>query len=310
MRRVAVSIAGASVHRATELADQQVCAPCSCGLAKRDDITDRRQAPAAQDELDVPRPEIGAHVNAATGLATEDPTEDPPTRPIPPRGEVPGSARGLDVLPAVTIIWHPDLDRVGEIAPLTELLENEVAPLTSRFSSRSAIKLPPLRERRGDVGVLLVHFLREKMGDSELHRLQVLDQKSRDWLSVEDIAAVALSPLSENVRSLEGLAADLASAAMGTPRGDAHTVVATFLNRHPPDSGPVEKPAAPPTPSGQRDELTSDQLLAALEKYGLESHPRRTAAARFPLDFFAVAAQVPGASSSSRHLDSRTSPGN
>jgi DNA-binding NtrC family response regulator len=99
----------------------------------------------------------------------------------------------------------------------------------------------------------------------EAHRLQVLDQKSRDWLSAEDIAAVALSPLSENVRSLKGLAEDLASAAMGTPRGDAHTVVAKFLNRHPPDSGPVENPVAPPTPSGQRDELTSDQLLAALE---------------------------------------------
>jgi hypothetical protein len=72
-------------------------------------------------------------------MAIEDPTEDPPTRPIPPRGEVPGSARGLDVLPALTIIWHPDLDRVGEIAPLTELLENEVAPLTRRDAPPSRV---------------------------------------------------------------------------------------------------------------------------------------------------------------------------
>jgi two-component system, NtrC family, nitrogen regulation response regulator GlnG len=137
--------------------------------------------------------------------------------------------------------------------------------LYNRFSNRSAINLPPLRERREDVGVLLVHFLRDEIGDSELHRLQALDQENRTWLSPLDIAAVALSPLSKNVRSLKGLAENLADAAMDTPPGDAHTVIADFLNRHPPDRDAEDQTAARPTPSGRHAGLTSDQLLAALE---------------------------------------------
>jgi transcriptional regulator with GAF, ATPase, and Fis domain len=71
--------------------------------------------------------------------------------------------------------------------------------------------------------------------------------------------------LSGNVRSLTGLAEDLAAAAMATPRGDAHTVVAKFLNRNLRDPGTVESTAAQPNPSPGHDECTSDQLLAALE---------------------------------------------
>src|SRR5580704_15238575 len=57
-------------------------------------------------------------------------TSDESTRPLPPPDDVTESTRGLGVLPALTIIWHPDLDRVGEIAPLTQLLKNEIVPLT------------------------------------------------------------------------------------------------------------------------------------------------------------------------------------
>ena len=137
--------------------------------------------------------------------------------------------------------------------------------LYNRFSNRSPITLPPLRERREDVGVLLVHFLRHEIGDSELHRLQALDQNGRAWLSAEDIAGVALSPLPENVRSLEGLAEDLASAVMGTPRGDADTVVAKFLNRSLRDQRAVGSTTAQPTPPPRHAERTSDALLAVLE---------------------------------------------
>jgi two-component system nitrogen regulation response regulator GlnG len=137
--------------------------------------------------------------------------------------------------------------------------------LYNRFTSRSEIKLPPLRDRREDIGVLLVHFLRQEIGDSELHRLHAPDKKGRPWLSPVDIAAVALSPLSRNVRSLAGLAEDLAGAVMGTPRGDAHSVIADFLNRDRPVDDAAKKAAARPTHSRRHDGPNGEQILAVLE---------------------------------------------
>jgi hypothetical protein len=60
---------------------------------------------------------------------------------------------------------------------------------------------------------------------------------------------------------------------MATPRGDAHTVIAKFLNRNLRDSRTVESIAAEPSPSGRRDERTSDQLLTALESTGWNRTP-------------------------------------
>jgi two-component system nitrogen regulation response regulator GlnG len=138
--------------------------------------------------------------------------------------------------------------------------------LYNRFTMRSAIKLPPLRERKEDVGVLLVHFLREQLGDAGLHRLRAPDHKNRPWLSPLDIATVALSSLSRNVRSLKGLAEDLASAVKSTPRGDAHEVILEFLTRHPSIGREMEEAAvAQPNRSSRRAGPTSDRLLAALE---------------------------------------------
>jgi two-component system nitrogen regulation response regulator GlnG len=141
--------------------------------------------------------------------------------------------------------------------------------LYKRFNSRSSITLPPLRDRREDVGVLLVHFMRAEIADEKkLQRLQDLDPKGRPWLSVRDIAAVALSPLSGNVRDLEGLAEDLISAATDNPRGDAHEVVLDFLSRSLPGPGAGEKAANQPHAVRARSDITSDQLLAALESAG------------------------------------------
>src|SRR5262249_8847689 len=37
---------------------------------------------------------------------------------------------GLPLLPALTVIWHPDLQRVGEVAPLAGLYERDLVELT------------------------------------------------------------------------------------------------------------------------------------------------------------------------------------
>ena len=46
---------------------------------------------------------------------------------------------GLPTVPALTIVWHPHLDRIGHIAPLTNLLEVDVA----HVSRSEPIFLPP-----------------------------------------------------------------------------------------------------------------------------------------------------------------------
>jgi hypothetical protein len=56
---------------------------------------------------------------------------------------------GFPQVPALTIIWHPDLDRVGQIAPLTSLLESGVVHL----SRDEPIFLPP----GADAGEPLAH---------------------------------------------------------------------------------------------------------------------------------------------------------
>jgi hypothetical protein len=64
--------------------------------------------------------------------------DDESTLTYGPDDSLTGSS-GFPSIPALTIIWHPDLDRVGQIAPLTSLLESGVVHL----SRDQPIFLPP-----------------------------------------------------------------------------------------------------------------------------------------------------------------------
>jgi two-component system nitrogen regulation response regulator GlnG len=135
--------------------------------------------------------------------------------------------------------------------------------LYHRLNSSFNISLPPLRERREDIGFLLINFLRSEFGDAaQLQRIQDPDPQTRPWLSARDVAAIALSPLSGNVRSLIGLARDLVTKAGDDPRADTHAIVTAFLSRNL-SGARAPDPSSPPAPA--RPKLTSDQLLAALE---------------------------------------------
>jgi len=80
-----------------------------------------------------------------------------------------------------------------------------VSSLLSRLMNGVTINLPPLRERREDIGLLLVAFLRAQLGGAaKLQRIQFSPADGSGWLSSETIAAIARSPLPGNVRDLEG----------------------------------------------------------------------------------------------------------
>jgi two-component system nitrogen regulation response regulator GlnG len=144
------------------------------------------------------------------------------------------------------------------------------ASLYHRLNSFFNIPITPLRERREDVGALLVHFLRSEFSDpAQLQRLHDPDPHSKPWLSARDVAAVALSSLSGNVRSITKLAGQLVTDAGDDPRGDTHAVISDFLAADNllaagiPKSRATQKRTRTPD-----DEITEDRLLSALEKAG------------------------------------------
>jgi two-component system nitrogen regulation response regulator GlnG len=96
-------------------------------------------------------------------------------------------------------------------------LQEEVAArrfdnaLYNRLSSGLAISIPPLRERREDIGLLLIAFLRKHL--SEIGQSSRLDEPAPDtahWLSARAVAAICLFPWPGNVLALSGLAQRLA----------------------------------------------------------------------------------------------------
>ncbi|HVV52511.1 MAG TPA: sigma 54-interacting transcriptional regulator [Polyangia bacterium] len=141
--------------------------------------------------------------------------------------------------------------------------------LHKRLKSAFPINLPPLRERREDVGVLLLHLLRKQLPNpSVLQRLQDTDARVRPWLSARDVAAVARSPLDANVRSLLALARRLADAIDDGPKADTHAIVSEFLQESAtPD---LVRPVQPADDHSTPTPITFDEerITAALEKAG------------------------------------------
>lgn len=72
------------------------------------------------------------------------------------------------------------------------------------------IHLPPLRERRDDLGRLLMHFIGQELERlGELDRLELKDPSDEPWLSAEVIARLARYNWPGNVRQLRNVARQL-----------------------------------------------------------------------------------------------------
>jgi two-component system nitrogen regulation response regulator GlnG len=69
------------------------------------------------------------------------------------------------------------------------------------------IDLPTLADRREDIGVLLLHFLRQQLESAgELHRLASCQVDERPWLGAFDVMRIARAAFPGNLRSLMSLA--------------------------------------------------------------------------------------------------------
>ena len=146
--------------------------------------------------------------------------------------------------------------------------------LYHRLDSAFQIALPPLRDRREDIGLLFTTFLRRALAASKcLHLLDEPRDGVKPWLPARTIAALCLAPWPGNVRGLEGLAGELAARA-GDPNFKAADYIAGRLKQQ---LVFVTTAAAPATPAasqapvsarGRSGEITNEKVLDAFDRVG------------------------------------------
>jgi two-component system nitrogen regulation response regulator GlnG len=135
------------------------------------------------------------------------------------------------------------------------------------------IDLPPLSERREDIGLLLLHFLKKKLAATgDLHRLTSVPVDERPWLGARDFMRIALAGYPGNLRDLDNLSNELAVDNRGKPFADMGPKVEEILAR---PSTPTPAPAAPAT-ARRPGQPTDDEIRAAVR----QSNNNLTAAAR------------------------------
>jgi two-component system, NtrC family, nitrogen regulation response regulator GlnG len=150
------------------------------------------------------------------------------------------------------------------------------APLLHRLSGYE-IRLPPLRERRDDIGRLLIHFLRKELeatGDAD--RLREPPAGERPWLPASVVARLALFDWPGNVRQLRNAALAIVVDNRFSPEVRLGPQIERLLALCAGDTYPQEREAVPPPPKSTSStpppalrrrspqEIGDDELVAAL----------------------------------------------
>jgi len=139
------------------------------------------------------------------------------------------------------------------------------APLLHRLAGYE-VRLPPLRERREDIGVLFVHFAREELAAiGEAHKLAPEDPYARPWLPAPVAAQLARYAWPGNIRQLRNVTRQLVIGSRGLAQLRLDPRVAEELAG--PDAVVSDAPpSATPATAARRkpSEITQDELLEAL----------------------------------------------
>jgi two-component system nitrogen regulation response regulator GlnG len=146
--------------------------------------------------------------------------------------------------------------------------------LYHRLDSAFQIPLPALRERREDIGLLFITFLRRALAANKcLHLLDEPREGVKPWLQARTVAALCLAPWPGNVRALEGLAGELAARA-DDPNFKPADYVAGRLKQQlvlvttAAAPAPLATAAAPVPARGRSGDITNDQVLDAFDRVG------------------------------------------
>ncbi|MBI4508258.1 MAG: sigma-54-dependent Fis family transcriptional regulator [Deltaproteobacteria bacterium] len=139
------------------------------------------------------------------------------------------------------------------------------------------LRIPPLRERRDDLGLLLVHFLREELETvGEGHRLSPVKDGEKPWLPAPLVGRLVRFSWPGNVRQLRNAVRQLVISSRGETQARLDTELDRLLAQ-----GDRGSDAGLPPVAGLRDgseagasagsqprrkpsEITEDELLAAL----------------------------------------------
>jgi two-component system nitrogen regulation response regulator GlnG len=151
------------------------------------------------------------------------------------------------------------------------------APLMHRLAGYD-IRLPPLRERREDLGLLFFHFAREELEAlGEAWRLKPEDPYSDPWLPAPLAARLVRYSWPGNIRQLRNLTRQLVIASRGLPhlRVDPQiekelSSAATPLGRPlrlPEEPEPKAAPEPKAVPRRKPSDITEPELLAALRAH-------------------------------------------
>ena len=135
--------------------------------------------------------------------------------------------------------------------------------------SNATIRLPALRERPQDLGLLLLHFLRDVLAEThELGRLETPMGAKRTWLDARLFVELADCPWPGNVRQLRNFATELAIHSRGKPTAQVTPALASMLGRSDPP---------PQITAAASDPVDHDRIAEALARNDFQ--PARAARA-------------------------------
>jgi two-component system nitrogen regulation response regulator GlnG len=132
--------------------------------------------------------------------------------------------------------------------------------------SASSIRLPPLRSRREDLGVLLLRFLRDALAQTgDAQKLATPPAAKRPWLSAEIFPVLAAAAWPGNVRQLRNFAMEVAVANRGLPLARIPpSLVESIISEVPPADTPP--PALPQVLPSKAKRVSSTKVREALER--------------------------------------------
>jgi two-component system nitrogen regulation response regulator GlnG len=170
----------------------------------------------------------------------------------------------------------PTAIQVRLIAATDANLEDQIrqgqfkAPLLHRLSGFE-VRLPPLRERREDIGLLFHHFAREELeAVGEAHRLSPHDPYARPWLPAHVAAQLVRYAWPGNIRELRNVTRQLVIESRGLPQVQLDPRLAEQLgvpgsSREPipvrPPSDPAIEVRRPPSDPAIEVKRSSDPVI-------------------------------------------------